>query len=130
MADFYPTGTRLRQMHRPYSLVITYRYGGLMELRHLRYFVAVSDAGGVSRAALGLNISQPALSRQIRDLEAELGVSLFERRTGRLVLTGEGEELLARSRELLSDAESLRERASSRSASPAGATRRASCTIR
>jgi len=82
-----------------------------MELRHLRYFVAVSDAGGVSRAAIGLNISQPALSRQIHDLEAELGVSLFERRTGRLVLTGEGEELLARSRELLSRAESLRERA-------------------
>src|SRR5215831_19593758 len=85
--------------------------GDFMELRHLRYFVAVSDAGGVSRAALGLNISQPALSRQIRVLEAELGVSLFERRTGRLVLTGEGEELLARSRELLSRAESLRERA-------------------
>src|SRR5262249_11296633 len=60
---------------------------------------------------VGLNISQPAVSRQIRDLEAELGVSLFERRTGRLVLTGEGEELLARSRELLSGAESLRDRA-------------------
>jgi DNA-binding transcriptional LysR family regulator len=82
-----------------------------MELRHLRYFVAVSDAGGVSRAATRLNISQPALSRQIHDLEAELGVSLFERRAGRLVLTSEGEDLLARGRELLSDSEALRERA-------------------
>jgi LysR family transcriptional regulator, cyn operon transcriptional activator len=82
-----------------------------MELRHLRYFVAVVDAGGVSRAAARLNISQPALSRQIRDLETELGVSLFERRAGRLVLTGEGEDLAGRSRELLSGAESLRERA-------------------
>ena len=82
-----------------------------MELRHLRYFAAVVDAGGVSRAAARLNISQPALSRQIRDLEAEFGVSLFERRSGRLVLTGCGEDLLARCRELLRGSESLRERA-------------------
>lgn len=82
-----------------------------MELRHLRYFVAVADAGGVSRAAVRLNISQPALSRQIRDLEAELGVSLFERRAGRLVLTAEGEDLLDRGRQLLTGADSFRERA-------------------
>jgi DNA-binding transcriptional LysR family regulator len=82
-----------------------------MELRHLRYFVAVVDAGGVSHAAARLKISQPALSRQIRDLETDLGVSLFERRAGRLVLTGEGEDLAVRSRELMHGAESLRERA-------------------
>ena len=82
-----------------------------MELRHLRYFVAVADSGGVSRAASRLNISQPALSRQIRDFEAELGVSLFDRRMGRLLLTGEGEDLLALGRELLRGAESMRERA-------------------
>jgi DNA-binding transcriptional LysR family regulator len=69
-----------------------------MELRHLRYFAAVADAGGVSRAGTRLNISQPALSRQVRDLETELGVSLFDRRGGRLVLTGEGEDLLTRAR--------------------------------
>lgn len=82
-----------------------------MELRHLRYFIAVVDAGGVSRAAARLNISQPALSRQIRDLEGELGVSLFERRGGRLVLTGEGGDLLERGRDLLAGAEAIRERA-------------------
>jgi LysR family transcriptional regulator, cyn operon transcriptional activator len=82
-----------------------------MELRHLRYFVTVADAGGVSRAAARLNISQPALSRQIRDLETELGVSLFDRRGRRLVLTGEGEDLLTRGRQLLTDADSFRERA-------------------
>ncbi len=82
-----------------------------MELRHLRYFVAVVDAGGVSAAAALLNISQPALSRQIRDLETEFGVSLFDRRAGRLILTARGEDLLARCRELLKGAESLRERA-------------------
>lgn len=82
-----------------------------MELRHLRYFVTVADAGGVSRGAARLNISQPALSRQIRDLENELGVSLFDRRGRRLVLTGEGEDLLTRGRQLLTDADSFSERA-------------------
>jgi DNA-binding transcriptional LysR family regulator len=81
-----------------------------MELRHLRYFAAVVDAGGVSKAALRLRMTQPALGRQVRDLERELGVCLFDRIGRRVQLTAEGEELLRRARALLTDAESLVER--------------------
>lgn len=81
-----------------------------MELRHLRYFAAVVDAGGVSKAALRLRMTQPALGRQVRDLERELGVRLFDRIGRRVQLTAEGEELLRRARTLLTDAESLVER--------------------
>lgn len=82
-----------------------------MELRHLRYFVAVADAGTVSRAASQLNVTQPALSRQLRDLEEELGLPLFDRVGRRLSLTAEGEHLLERTREILRAADALRERA-------------------
>ena len=64
-----------------------------MELRHLRYFVSVAEAASVSKAALRVNICQPALSRQIRDLETELGVRLFDRVGRRIQLTAEGEDL-------------------------------------
>src|SRR2546422_11132339 len=83
-----------------------------MELRHLRYFVPVADAGNVSRAAVQLNIPQPALSRQLRDLEGELGLPLFDRVGRRLHLTAEGENLLERTREILRSADALRQRAS------------------
>ena len=82
-----------------------------MELRHLRYFVSVAEASGVSRAALRVHISQPALSRQIHDLERELGVRLFVRVGRGIRLTVEGEDLLARARDVLTGAESLGARA-------------------
>jgi LysR family transcriptional regulator, cyn operon transcriptional activator len=82
-----------------------------MNLRHLRTFVAVVDAGGLARAANRLNLSQPAASRQILTLEAELGVALFDRIGRRIHLTPEGEDLLERSRRLLADAALIGERA-------------------
>ena len=72
-----------------------------MELRHLRYFVAVAEMENVSRAALKLHVSQPTLSTQIRDLEDELGFTLFER-TGKSVrLTEPGRVFLKEAREVL-----------------------------
>lgn len=72
-----------------------------MELRHLRYFVTVAEELNVSRASARLRISQPAVSRQLRDLEQELGVDLFERRNSKLKLTPAGETFLAHARDLL-----------------------------
>ncbi len=82
-----------------------------MDLRQLRTFVTVAEQGTVSRAALRLRVAQPALSRQISALEASLGVALFDRVRRRLVLTGQGEQLLADCRGILGAVESLSERA-------------------
>lgn len=79
-----------------------------MEFRQLRYFVATVEAGTVSGAAERLHLTQPGLSRQLRHLEADLGVDLFDRRAGRLVLSRTGRELLPRVREVLAAADSLR----------------------
>jgi len=72
-----------------------------MELRHLRYFVTVAEELNVSRASARLRISQPAVSRQLRDLEEELGVELFRREKSGLKLTPAGETFLAHARDLL-----------------------------
>lgn len=73
--------------------------------------MTVAEQGTVSRASLRLRVAQPALSRQISALEASLGVPLFDRVRRRLVLTGQGEQLLADCRNILGAIESLGERA-------------------
>src|SRR5438876_8337493 len=84
---------------------------GLMELRHLRYFVAVAEAENVSRAALKLHISQPGISRQIRDLEDEIGFQLFQRTAKSLKLTEAGRVFLAEARAVLQRADEAVKRA-------------------
>ncbi len=82
-----------------------------MDFRQLRTFVTVAELGTVSKAALRLHIAQPALSRQIGDLEEELGLDLFDRIGRRLVLSSAGEQLLGDCRGLLDYARTIGERA-------------------
>jgi LysR family transcriptional regulator, transcription activator of glutamate synthase operon len=78
-----------------------------MELRQLRYFTAVATLGGFRRAADALSIAQPAVSQQVRRLEAELGTLLFERDKRPVALTPAGEQLLVHAQRLLADADSI-----------------------
>jgi DNA-binding transcriptional LysR family regulator len=79
-----------------------------MELRHLRYFVAIAEEQSFTRAAERLWVAQPGLSTQIRRLEEELGIKLFERHTRGVELTGAGETFLERARAALAAADAAR----------------------
>jgi DNA-binding transcriptional LysR family regulator len=82
-----------------------------MELRHLRYFVGVGEEEHYGRAAERLGIAQPALSRQIQDLESELGFSLFDRLPRGVRLSAAGKLFLSDARRILQDAQQAKLRA-------------------
>ncbi|WP_433247049.1 LysR family transcriptional regulator [Streptosporangium sp. CA-135522] len=76
-----------------------------MELRQLRYLVAIADAGNLGRAAELLYVSQPALSYALKNLESELGVRLFDRHSGGVTETAAGRDVVAEARRTLSQAD-------------------------
>jgi len=83
----------------------------MLELRHLRYFIAVADHLNFSRAAEALETAQPSLSQQIRQLEAEVGVELFSRDKRQIALTPAGEAFLIDARALLTHVDTAVEHA-------------------
>ena len=103
-----------------------------MELRHLRYFIAVAEEGHITRAAERLNMQQPPLSQQIKAMERELSVQLFRRKARGVELTDAGSALLADARAIIADLDHALEstrRAASKVKS-AWALRRRACIIR
>jgi LysR family hca operon transcriptional activator len=82
-----------------------------MELRHLRYFAAVAAHGSFNRAAQMLHLTQPALSRQVKDLEEEIGVPLLVRGTNTITLTPTGESFYEDARDLIARADQAIQRA-------------------
>ncbi|WP_084491272.1 LysR family transcriptional regulator [Sphingobium ummariense] len=88
-----------------------HKYGSAMELRHLRYFRAIGREEHFGRAALALRVAQPALTRQIRDLEAELGVELFERLPRGVRLSSAGRAFLEEVEDILKQVDRAVDRA-------------------
>ena len=88
-----------------FDLIYAYE-AWMMELRTLRYFVATVDSGSVSAASDVVHVSQPSLSRQLRQLEQGLGVDLFVRSSGRLSLSAAGRQFLPIARDLIARADS------------------------
>lgn len=84
-----------------------------MELRTLGYFVAVAESGSVSAAADVVHVTQPAISRQLRQLESELGIELFARSAGRLQLSAAGRQFLPHAQDVLRRAAGARDAARS-----------------
>lgn len=82
-----------------------------MELRHLRYFVAVAEHKSIRLASERIHVTQPAVSRQIHDLEEELGLELFERHPRGLTLTTAGESFLFDVRKIMNDLEAAARKA-------------------
>jgi LysR family transcriptional regulator, regulator for metE and metH len=78
-----------------------------LDLRHLRLVAAMAESGGQTRAARKLNVTQSALSHQLRELESRIGAPLFIRASRRMVLTAIGERVLASARRVLHEVESL-----------------------
>lgn len=108
MATAIGAADKVSSLRRPCYIPILLRWtlstsldGQIMELRHLRYFIAVAENQSFRVAAERIHVTQPAITRQVQDLEAEVGVALFQRTTVGVVLTPAGELFLEEARAAL-----------------------------
>jgi len=102
----------------PVAVVVRSAIVSNVDLRRLRYFVAVAEAQHFGRAARRLHMSTPPLSQRIRELEAEIGTPLFERTSRRVALTAAGDRLLGEARSVLAAMERFEQAARSLTATP------------
>ena len=94
-----------------------------MDLRQLRYFVAVAERGGFAAAASALNVAQSALSRHVKELERELGGALLERGARGVTVTEPGKVLLARGRWLFGAIDDIKAEVQTENREPSGTVR-------
>jgi len=95
-------------------------YSTSMDIRHLRYFVAIAEEGTISKAALRLRVAQPALSLQLRKLEAELGSELLHRTARGVSVTASGAKLLTHARDIIQRIDGAREDVQGAAPQPTG----------
>jgi LysR family nitrogen assimilation transcriptional regulator len=105
-------------MDPQYVLLLSHISEVAMDLRQMRYFLGIAEAGSISAASLKLGIAQPALSQQIAKLEQDLGVQLMTRGARGIALTSAGEVLRERAEVLLRDAQSTRDAVLSEAGAP------------
>lgn len=72
-----------------------------MDIKQLKYFIAIAEEGSISKAAKRLHMAQPPLSQQLKALEAELGIELFERHTRKLEITSAGQAMYHKAKQIL-----------------------------
>lgn len=93
---------------------------GPMDLKQITYFIAIAEKGSISAAAAHIRVAQPALSAQIANLEAELGVSLFSRHGRGVTLTAAGEAFLKHAHKIVAELALARQAAIDTARTPAG----------
>ena len=78
-----------------------------MNILHLKYAVSIADNGSINKAAEEIHVAQPNLSRVIKELEADLGITIFQRSAHGMILTPEGEEFVGRARKILEQVDDM-----------------------
>lgn len=103
----FPQANSLRNF---FKIIYKHMIGGFMTLQQLRYAIAIADCNSMNKAAQSLFISQPSLSASIRDLENEIGITIYKRTNRGITITPEGDEFLGYARQVAEQYELINQR--------------------